>query len=84
MIQIVDQKTPESIIAVLEKLGVSAGSALSVGNSLRSDVSPSLAAGVQPIWIDSHVWEYERNGQGVPDERVIVIEDLSRLLEVAS
>ncbi|TMD14715.1 MAG: HAD family hydrolase [Chloroflexi bacterium] len=84
VIQIVDQKTPESIIAVLEKLGVSAGSALSVGNSLRSDVSPSLAAGVQPIWIDSHVWEYERNGQGVPDERVIVIEDLSRLLEVAS
>jgi putative hydrolase of the HAD superfamily len=84
VIEIVEQKTPESIASVLEKLGVAAGSALSVGNSLRSDVSPSLAAGVQPIWINAHVWEYESKNDATLDERVIAIEDLSRLVEVTS
>jgi putative hydrolase of the HAD superfamily len=84
VIKIVDEKTPESIASVLSELGVAASSAVSVGNSLRSDITPSLAAGVQPIWIDAHVWEYERGDDATPDERVIAVKDLSRLLEVTS
>jgi len=83
LISIVNQKTPESITDVLDQLGVDAGSALSVGNSIPSDISPSLAAGVQPIWIDAHVWEYERGDYSTLGTRVIAIDDLSRLLEVA-
>src|SRR5262249_20604547 len=44
VIEIVDAKTPEVIESVLERLEVPAEAAISVGNSLRSDVLPSLAA----------------------------------------
>ncbi len=82
-IKVVGQKTPEAIAAVLKELGVNADSAWSVGNSLRSDVYPSLAAGVQPVWIDAHVWEYEQGHNAPIDERVIALADLTRLVEVA-
>jgi len=83
LISIVPQKTPESITAVLTRLGVAAASAMSVGNSLRSDVSPALVAGVRPVWIDAHVWEYERGYNGPIDGRVIAAKDLSHLLRLA-
>jgi putative hydrolase of the HAD superfamily len=81
VVQIVHEKTPESIASVVDRLGVAAEATLSVGNSIRSDVLPSLAAGVQPIWIEAHVWEYE-HGDERPDERVIQIESLSQLAEM--
>jgi FMN phosphatase YigB (HAD superfamily) len=31
-----------------------------VGNSLRSDILPAIEAGLQAVWIDAHVWDYER------------------------
>jgi putative hydrolase of the HAD superfamily len=83
VIEIVDAKTPESIRAVLRRIGAPPSSALSVGNSVRSDVLPSLAAGVRPIWVDAHVWEYERDHDALPAEGVIEIDDLSGLLDVA-
>jgi putative hydrolase of the HAD superfamily len=83
-VEIVDQKTPAAIGALVTRLGVEPGAVLSVGNSVRSDILPSLAAGVQPVWIDAHVWEYERDHGGLPDEQVIAIDDLSGLLEVVS
>jgi putative hydrolase of the HAD superfamily len=64
LIEIVDTKTPESIRSVLARLGVAATSALSVGNSIRSDILPSLAAGVKPIWIDAHVWSMSGSVMG--------------------
>jgi putative hydrolase of the HAD superfamily len=83
VIKIVDEKTPDTITGVLAELQVAPNAALSVGNSLRSDVVPSLAAGVQPIWIDAHVWEYEREA-GKVQGRVIELEDLHELLKVTS
>src|SRR5207253_2745254 len=71
VVEIVDQKTPESIAAILDRLEVEPDHAVSVGNSVRSDVLPSLAAGVRPVWIDAHVWEYERADEGPTDERVV-------------
>ncbi len=82
VIEIVDEKTPEALASVIERLGVTASDALSVGNSVRSDILPSLAAGVQPIWIDAHVWEYERDHEVVPTEAVIEIKNLTQLLSV--
>lgn len=83
LIEIVERKEPESIVGVLERLGVPASAALSVGNSVRSDILPSIAAGVAPVWIDAHVWEYERRHAGIPaGEEVIKKEDLSGLLEI--
>jgi putative hydrolase of the HAD superfamily len=81
VVEIVDEKTPEAITSVLDRLGVDPGEALSVGNSIRSDVLPALAAGVQAIWIDAHVWEYERLHRELSDADVIEVEDLEALLE---
>jgi putative hydrolase of the HAD superfamily len=83
LVEVVDQKTPEAIRSVLDRLGVDANFVLSVGNSIRSDVVPSLDAGVRPVWIDAHVWEYERELDALDDDRVLQVDDLSRLLEVA-
>ena len=83
VIEIVDAKTSATFAAVLAKAGVTAGEAVSVGNSVLSDVLPSLDAGVQPIWIDAHVWEYERT-DGAVDEQVIKVDDLAGLLGVMS
>jgi putative hydrolase of the HAD superfamily len=82
-IKVVGHKTPEVIASMLKKLGVNPDSAWSVGNSLRSDIYPSLAAGVQPVWIDAHVWEYEKDHTAPIDERVMALADLTRLVEVA-
>jgi putative hydrolase of the HAD superfamily len=83
VVEVVEEKTPAAYQHVLSELGVPASAALGVGNSVRSDVLPSLAAGVQPIWIDAYVWEYERS-EGELDPRVIAISDLADLLEVAT
>jgi putative hydrolase of the HAD superfamily len=83
VVEVVEQKTPESIRSVLERLGVDAASAISVGNSVRSDVLPSLEAGVRPVWIDAHVWEYERGHGGFHDRRVLQAADLNDVLEIA-
>jgi putative hydrolase of the HAD superfamily len=82
LIEVVDTKTPEVIESVLDRLEVPAEAALSVGNSLRSDVLPSLAAGVKSVWIDAHVWEHERDHEAVPEGEVIEIDSLDRLLDL--
>lgn len=82
LIEIVDEKTPEVIESVIERLGASAATTMSVGNSIRSDILPSLAAGVQPVWIDAHVWEYEREHDPLPVNHVIEIQNISELLSV--
>jgi putative hydrolase of the HAD superfamily len=83
VIDIVEEKTPESIISVLGRLGASRSEAITVGNSVRSDVLPSLAAGVTPVWIDAHVWEYERQHDRFPADRVIEGRRLEDLLEIS-
>jgi putative hydrolase of the HAD superfamily len=84
LIEVVDEKSPESILVTIEHLGVAPEEALTVGNSVRSDVLPSLAAGVKPVWIDAHVWEYERDHGAMPEKDVIKKEDLTDLLEIFS
>ena len=84
VIEIVDTKTPEAIGSVVDRLGTPLQGALSVGNSMRSDVLPSLAAGVRPVWIDAHVWEYEREHPAAEDDQVIHLDRLDQLLEVVA
>jgi putative hydrolase of the HAD superfamily len=60
VIRIVPEKSPEVIREVVAALGVASGSAWMVGNSIRSDILPAIAAGLRAVWIGAHVWEYER------------------------
>jgi putative hydrolase of the HAD superfamily len=83
VIEIVEAKTAQVILELVHQLGVSPGEVISVGNSLRSDIAPALEAGVHPVWIDAHVWEYERGGEPAGDQ-VLVLKDLAELAEVAT
>lgn len=82
LVQIVPEKSPDVIKAVVASLGVDARSAWMVGNSVRSDVLPALEAGLRAVWIDAHVWDYERSHDHLVDDRVITIRKLGDLPEV--
>jgi putative hydrolase of the HAD superfamily len=83
---IVPQKNKEVIERVL---GVRPkANSFSVGNSIRSDVEPSLAAGLKVIYIPCETWQYERDHQGIPEHPSIVkldkvadIQDIYRFLK---
>lgn len=76
------RRRPESIVKVFERLGIPPSAGLTVGNSMRSDVLPSIAAGVAPVWIDAHVWEYERGHNATPAQSITEKEDLTGVLEM--
>jgi len=82
VIQIVPEKTPATILKIVSVLGVDVRSAWMVGNSVRSDILPALAAGLQAVWINAHVWEYERACDHDVDSRVISISKLTDISEV--
>jgi putative hydrolase of the HAD superfamily len=71
VVRVVQEKTPEAIAEILSTLDVIPESAWMVGNSMRSDILPGLAAGMQVIWIKTHTWEYERAFDHIIDDRVI-------------
>jgi putative hydrolase of the HAD superfamily len=79
LIQIVPEKSASVIKAVVALLGVETRCAWMVGNSVRSDVMPALDAGLRAVWIDAHVWEYERAHDHLVDDRVLRIGRLSDL-----
>jgi putative hydrolase of the HAD superfamily len=80
-IEIVSYKNARAFERVLEKAGAVPSSSWSVGNSIPSDVEPSLDAGMRAIWIDAHVWEHERRGHGVDlsNPRLVVASDLEQV-----
>ncbi len=77
IVEIVPEKSPEIIRAVVDALDLDVGSAWMVGNSIRSDILPALKAGVRAIWINAHVWEHERTHDNLLDDRVTVLSALS-------
>lgn len=82
VVRIVPDKSADVIKAVVASLGVDARSAWMVGNSVRSDVLPALDAGLRAVWIDAHVWEYERSHDHLVDDRVLTIRQLADLTEL--
>ena len=71
VIRIVPEKSPEIIREVVAALGVDAGSAWMVGNSMRSDVVPAMNAGLRAVRIPAHVWEHERTHDHITLDGVI-------------
>jgi putative hydrolase of the HAD superfamily len=76
-VRIVDhQKHPRDFADLAAEAGVAPGAAWSVGNSIRSDVVPAMAAGLAGIWIDSYVWEHERHDAADVPEGVVELRSL--------
>lgn len=76
VIRIVPEKSPEIIREVVAALGVDAGSAWMVGNSMRSDVVPAMNAGIRAVRIPAHVWEHERTHDHLIPDGVITTSHL--------
>ncbi len=79
LVAIVARKHASTYRAACELLEVAPHEAVSVGNSLRSDVLPALAAGLRGIWVEAYVWEHERHERGHVPEGVV---ELTSLAEV--
>jgi putative hydrolase of the HAD superfamily len=64
-VEIVSEKTPETYARVFARYGAAAVNAVMVGNSLRSDVWPALAAGAFAVHIP-HEYEWARERAETP------------------
>jgi putative hydrolase of the HAD superfamily len=60
LIEIVPEKSPRIIREVVQRMGLRTSDTWMVGNSMRSDILPAIEAGLHAVWIDAHVWEFER------------------------
>lgn len=59
-IDVVPAKDKATFEMIAAKFDLPPARAWSIGNSLASDIYPALEAGMKAVWIDAHVWEYER------------------------
>jgi putative hydrolase of the HAD superfamily len=59
-IRVVSQKDEASFRELLSRYDTAPDRGISIGNSLPSDINPALRVGMKAIWVDAHVWEYER------------------------
>jgi putative hydrolase of the HAD superfamily len=80
-ISIVNLKSRDSFRDVVDQLGGTPLSTWSIGNSLKSDILPALSAGLRAIWLDAHVWEYERDHTCVPPSEVVRAAALSEAID---
>ena len=76
-VEIVSEKTPEVYTNVFARHGHGAGRAMMVGNSMKSDVLPAIAAGGFGVFVPHGIeWELERAPAPEGDARFFRLADL--------
>jgi putative hydrolase of the HAD superfamily len=80
-VRIVAEKQAAEFNDIVTKLEVEPHNAWSVGNSIRSDIIPAIEAGLRAVWIDAHVWEHERFDGSFAHNRLVVVDDISRVAQ---
>lgn len=82
LIVIVERKSASVFRDVAEQLGVATDELLSVGNSVESDIWPSVDAGIAALWLPAYVWEFEQHDPALePDlHRIDDLADVLRLV----
>lgn len=80
-VAVVDDKDSACFQQVCSDLSIDPRKAISVGNNLASDVEPAVKIGMHGVWIDAHVWSYERGRQqaGVTTPRTVKLDQLTDL-----
>ena len=81
-IRICPEKSELHFRDLLHDYGIEPPYAWSVGNSLASDVNPALRIGMNAIWVDAHVWEYERRELVPARELLVSAPNLSAAVEI--
>jgi len=80
---VVDHKDKATFRQLAAELKVKPGRAWSVGDSMRSDIRPALAAGFRAVWIPKKTWSYEEvNGYVHAAERFLRARSLRELPKV--
>ena len=79
-VEITSDKTEKEFLALCRLLQIEPSELLMVGNSLKSDIAPSLAIGAQAVHIPFHVtWQLEVH-EDIEHERMVKIERIEELL----
>jgi len=81
-IEIVDAKSEAMFVQLAARFDVRPDEAWSIGNSLASDINPALRAGLRAIWIDAHVWEYERREAALEHPDLVILDDLRAVPDI--
>lgn len=82
-VEIVSDKTPEVYRDIFDRHGDGAGRGMMVGNSMKSDVLPMIAAGGWGVFVPHGLeWELEKAGPPGNDTRFTELSDLSGLAEL--
>jgi putative hydrolase of the HAD superfamily len=79
VIEIVEHKDATDFSRLAAKLDLGPDAVVSVGNSIRSDVLPSLRAGIRALWLPAYVWDYERSHDDTVLEDVHQLDDLQEV-----
>ena len=84
-VEIVSDKTPATYSAAFARHGTGAEAALMVGNSLKSDVIPALAAGAWGVHVPHDLtWSFERAESPVAHPRFVEIDGLAALPDLVA
>ncbi|PTE13540.1 HAD family hydrolase [Pseudogemmobacter blasticus] len=79
-VEIVSDKTPDIYARIFARHGTGAGQALMVGNSLKSDVLPPLAAGAYGVYVPHGLtWALEAAEEPVGNPRYARLDSLTGL-----
>lgn len=70
---VVATKSADDFRSLLRMFSVDQRGAWSIGNSWRSDIEPAVDAGMRAIWIDAHVWEYERHEISLEEHEAVKV-----------
>ncbi len=53
-----------------------------VGNSVPSDINPSIAAGMHAVWVDAYVWHHERREELHADSSALAASGLEEAAQL--
>lgn len=78
---IIEQKSKETFETLAAQLGLAPSEVVMIGDSLKSDVNPAVAAGLRVMWIEGANWKMmENSSQSCP----VGVEIFKSVLEAAN
>jgi FMN phosphatase YigB (HAD superfamily) len=82
VVSIVPSKSAAEFSHTASELGLRPNEIISVGNSVASDVRPSLEAGIYALWLPAYVWDYEQRHDPAVEGALVQIGGLQEVKDV--
>jgi len=84
-VEVLAEKHPDAYRGLVEKHSFDPATTWMIGNSPRSDINPSLAAGLHAVFIPhDHTWvlEHETVNEAPPNQRLLQLKSIAELAEI--